>query len=133
MYSLLVILFWGLWAFIPKLALKLITWKELLFFGALGSFIVSATVSVIVKADLHYDFSKGYNLALVSSVLGTLGVVFFYKAIAKGNVSVVVPLTALYPVVVVILAILLLHESPSIYQRFGIVFAIAAAILISIE
>jgi transporter family protein len=50
-----------------------------------------------------------------------------------GKASIVTPFTALYPLVVVFLAPLVLHESITILQGVGIVCALIAVVLLSAE
>jgi len=69
--------------------------------------------------------------ALVAGVFGGAGYIFFVKALEHGKASVVIPLTALYPAVTAIIALIILREKISLYQGIGIVLAIAAAILLS--
>ena len=68
-------------------------------------------------------------------LVGLLGIgasMTFYYALESGKASIVVPLTAMYPLVVVILAAVVLGERLSPAQGIGVVLAIVAVVLISI-
>ena len=55
---------------------------------------------------------------------------FYFIAADKGKASTVVTLTALYPLVTLILSYLLLSESINLKQFFGVVFALIAIYLL---
>jgi transporter family protein len=50
-----------------------------------------------------------------------------------GKASIVVPLTALYPLVMVLASPLILHESISLLQGVGVLSALIAVVLLSTE
>jgi transporter family protein len=83
------------------------------------------------KAVLHY---YGWNLmlALLSGVFNALGAWAVFAAMKSGGkASIVSPLTALYPLVVVLLAPLILHESITLLQAAGVICALTAVVLLS--
>ena len=61
-----------------------------------------------------------------------MAALFFYWALAGGKASVVVPLTALYPVVTLGLALLILGERLSLRQSIGVALALTAIFLFSL-
>jgi len=83
------------------------------------------------SAVLHYSRS---NLAwgLLSGFLNALGSWALLAAMkAGGTASVVAPLTALYPLVVVLCAPFILHESITMLQAAGIVCSLLAGVFLS--
>ncbi len=64
---------------------------------------------------------------------GALAVVAFYSAMGYGKAMIVVPLTALYPIITIIVSYLVLSEKIKPLQGVGVVLAIAAILLISID
>ena len=50
-----------------------------------------------------------------------------------GKASIVMPLTAMYPLVVVLLAPLILHESITALQGLGVACALVSVLLLSTE
>lgn len=73
-------------------------------------------------------------LGLITGLTNALGAWCLYAAMDKGAAaSVVVPLTALNPLLTVILALVFLGERITMTQAAGIVLAIAAAVLLSCE
>jgi transporter family protein len=71
-------------------------------------------------------------LALLSGVFNALGAWAVFAAMKSGGkASIVSPLTALYPLVVVLLAPLILHESITLLQAAGVICALTAVVLLS--
>jgi transporter family protein len=56
----------------------------------------------------------------------------FFAALDQGKASTVVTLSALYPVVTILLSIAFLHEKLTMRQVVGIVFALAASVLLAV-
>jgi bacterial/archaeal transporter family protein len=71
----------------------------------------------------------GALYGILNGVLATLGMLAFYAALEKGKVSVVGPVTALFPIVTVAGSMLILHERLNAVQCVGIGFALAAILL----
>ncbi len=122
---------YGLWGFFSKLATNYIDPKSILIYGALGSLIIGIIVLSFLgfKPEIHI---KGIIFGGLAGITITLGTLFFLSALSKGKVSVVVPMTALYPLITIILSFLLLNEQITIKQGIGIILAIIAMILFSI-
>lgn len=129
-YGVLCLLFWGLWGFVLKLAYSNLSWTETYFLSTLASFTVMLIVVSYYRA-IPMSLNTYSVTALVAGVFGGAGYIFFVKALEHGKASVVIPLTALYPAVTAIIALIILREKISLYQGIGIVLAIAAAILLS--
>jgi uncharacterized membrane protein len=71
--------------------------------------------------------SMGIFYAALTGLLGAAGNIAFYGALGQGSqASVVVPLTTLYPMVTVILAMPLLKERVNGHQKIGIALAVLA-------
>jgi len=76
--------------------------------------------------------SRSLVFALVSSLLNALGAWALLAAMKNGGkASIVVPFTALYPLVTVSLAPLVLNESITALQGGGVVCALIAVVLLS--
>jgi transporter family protein len=78
------------------------------------------------------DFKNaGFIYALLVGATLVGGLYTFYMALSSGKASIVVPLTALYPIVTVVLSFLILKESITLTQGLGVVLAIVSIILLS--
>ncbi len=69
--------------------------------------------------------------AILIGIPMAIAVLSLYIAIAKGPVSVVMPIYALNAMVTVILGIIILHEPVSVTKVTGLVLAVVAIILLS--
>jgi len=121
---------WGLWAFIPKITVRYISPKSALVYEVLGAILVASIVfySLEFRPDMH---PTGIALGVATGLLGFLGALCYLYAVSKGPVSLIVTLTALYPVISILLAVFFLHESITLRQGVGILFALAAMFLVA--
>ncbi len=131
-FSLLCIFAWGLWGFILKFTYKDLSWLQTYFLSSLASFTLALLVFLYYKGHVSFH-NKATYIAMLAGIFGGAGYIFFMKALETGKASIVIPLTAIYPVVTVVLALLVLGEKISVYQAIGIILAVAAVILISIK
>ncbi len=129
-YSLLCLILWGLWGFFLKLTYGKLEWVQTYMLSGIASFIVMLVVVAYYRIGMP-GISTATVLAFTAGVFGGLGYIFFIKALEKGKVSVVMPLTALYPAITVIIALIVLKEKPNIYQWIGILLAIVAGVFLS--
>lgn len=129
-FAILALVIYGLWGFFPKLAVSYISPQSALVFEVVGAIIVGAAVLMFIKfkPDLH---PKGVIYSVLTGIAGISGTLLFFMAVEKGKVSVVVSLTALYPVITILLAFLLLNEPITTKQFSGVVLAIAAIYLLA--
>ncbi len=132
-YSILCLVTWGVWGIFLKLSYRELSWLETYFISSLTSFLLALTIYVAYKGRIDFVNKQFYiALAGIAGLLGGGGYVFFVKAIESGKASIVIPLTALYPAITALLAIVFLGEKVSMLQAIGIVLAIVAAIILSI-
>ncbi len=131
LYSILTILFWGLWGFAIKIASRHMEWYQLYVLSNSVAFVVSAGI-VMWERQSFLSLGKLSLYGIAAGFLGTLGYIFFILATRSGKVSIVVPLTATYPVITFLLGVLILKEQVQIHHILGMILAIAGAILLSI-
>jgi transporter family protein len=82
-----------------------------------------------------FSFSKwNVAMALLAGLVNTLGAWALFAAMkSDGKASIVVPLTALYPLLVVLAAPFILRESITWLQVIGILCSLIAVVLLSSE
>jgi transporter family protein len=131
---LLTVLMWGLWGFFGKLALEKRMAPTTLF---LAETLVSAIIAVVFFAAILQKPEPQVPLYSTINVYGVLsgatlaiGLLFYYLALERTNVSVVVPVTATYPVVAVLLGFVVLRERPSPLQWIGVILVVVGAMLL---
>lgn len=130
-FALVTFVFWGVAAFLDKLAANRLgdkgTWVILL--SSIPSLIFFLAY-IIWFSGSNFD-QKGLWILLASWILTTVGSVAYYLVFTKSQVSVGAPLTALYPVLAVILGVLFLKEKLSGSQTLGVGLGMLSIYLLS--
>jgi transporter family protein len=116
---------WGIWGFIPKMTIQYINPMSALVFEAIGVIIAGLIVLSLLgfRPEVH---PKGIALAIFTGILGMTGALGFLFAVKTGKVSIVAMVTAMAPIVTILLAYFLLGERITFKEGLGIVFALAA-------
>ena len=133
LFSALAIVMWGFWGFFGKVALdKKMAAISILLAETMISALVAIPVFVTMSMASHGQLSQtSWNIyGLLSGAVLAIGLLFYYLALAEGHVSVVVPLTATYPLISVLLSLVFLGERPTLWQWIGVAFVILGAILL---
>jgi transporter family protein len=133
LYSTLALFAWGLWAFLPKMALSCLDPKTAFMFEVIGGAVTGLLVLLILRPQLGGVETRGIIPAVLTGVLGYLGLLFFMYAVRAGKICVVAPVTALYPVITLALAFVFLREKITIVQVAGMILALVSVVLISYE
>lgn len=134
--SFITILFWGLGGYLGKLAGNSGSGFQVYFFEALGTlsfaliYFLFFNTSVAKTSLTNMEWSVALP-ALGMGILWGIATWTFILALNQGRASIIVPLTAVYPIVTVALAIFFLHESISIKEIAGILLAVGGIVLLS--
>lgn len=128
--AVLALMSFGLWGLFTKLAVVYIDSKSALVFQTLGVFVVGLVTLFLIDFKPETQI-KGISFGLLTGVAYGIGCLFYLIAVGKGKVITVVTLTALYPLVTIILSSLLLHEAISFKQCIGIALALIAIYFLS--
>ena len=129
-WTILAMVTFGAWGFFPKLAINYINPQSALIYQVIGGLLVGIVGLAMLnfKPEMH---PLGILFAFLTGITGVLGTFFYYLAASRGQISIVVSLTALYPLITIMLAIVFLHETLIMKQVIGLCFAIAAIILLA--
>jgi drug/metabolite transporter (DMT)-like permease len=126
-------LLWGGWGLLSKpLSNAMSPWQvqTLSFIGELPVILILLLSKQLTAGA---DLRRGFWLAFGSGVLGSLGNVAYYAALASGaKAAAATPLTALYPVVTIGLALAVLGERLNRVQAAGAVLSLAAIWLFNV-
>ena len=128
--TLLTLLAWGLWAFLPKLATKYIDPQSAIVYQALGGVLVGLVVLISLKFQVQFNI-PGFTLSLAIGILGFFGAFMYLVAVSIGPLTLVAPVTALYPMIAILLGIIFFQEALSIKQGIGIALSLVSIYLIS--
>ena len=121
---------WGVAGLLQKLSTNYISAETALLGLVVGFFLLDPWL--YPQESLLTYSSRSLVFALLSSLLNALGAWALLAAMKHGGkASIVVPFTALYPLVTVALAPSVLHESITALQGAGVVCALIAVVLLS--
>ena len=129
-WTILAMITFGAWGFFPKLAVNYISPQSALIYQVIGGLLVGIVGLAMInfKPETH---PMGILYAFLTGITGVLGTLFYYAAASRGQISIVVSLTALYPLITIMLAIIFLHETLMLKQVIGLGFAVAAIVLLT--
>lgn len=121
------VLCWGLWAVMSKLIGESVTAAQSQALSTLGLIPVMLVLGFSRKPTASGNRRRGILTALLAGALTCAGNVAYYHALnSGGKAATVVPLTALYPLVTIVLAVLLLRERLNAIQVGGLVLSLVA-------
>jgi transporter family protein len=101
-----------------------------LLFQTVGVLAFAAVVLVMERFHVEWH-AAGFTWAALGGFFAFIGFLTFFAALDKGNTSTVVTLSALYPVVTILISIAFLHERLTHRQGIGIVLALIASALLA--
>lgn len=128
--SLAALVCFGFWGFFPKLAVAYLDPRSALVYQTLGGLLVGLLVLISLKFSPAFH-PQGVLFALLTGMAGVAGTLCFFAAASRGRISLVVSLTALYPLITIALAAIFLKEPLTLKQLAGMVCAVAAILLLS--
>lgn len=126
------LIIYGFWGFFPKLAVAHISPQSALIYQVLGAMLVGIPLLVISGFRLE-THPAGSFFAILTGIAGLLGTLCYYTAASRGKISIVVSITALYPLITILLAAVFLRETISPRQVLGMLFGLIAIVLLAVE
>ncbi len=130
-FSLIAVGLWGLWGFLSKVATLQLPAGAVYLMSITGHLAVVGCLAATGGLAIPWQ-PAGLAAALGAGLCMAFGLLYFLKALsAGGTASLVVPLTALYPMVTVVLSWLALHEDFTLRRLAGVALALAAVWLLS--
>ncbi|MHB1938934.1 MAG: EamA family transporter [Acidobacteriaceae bacterium] len=131
-YSMLCVLCWGGWALLSKLGSREIPPETMQFLFTIGTLPVCIALLIARRFKLERS-PKGIFYAVLNGILaGVGGLALFAAYHTNSNTSLITSATALYPVITVLLAVMVLRERFRSVQVVGLVFAAIAFVIFSL-
>ena len=129
-YALLVLVGWGIWGLVQKpLTDETDVWSV-----AFLQFAVTLTWGLgfaLARRQTLDPRTPGTKFAISAGFCAYSGSLAFLLAIDRASASLVVPMTAMYPVVTIILGVALLNERLTMSHKVGVVLSLAAISFLS--
>ncbi|MCK9376075.1 MAG: EamA family transporter [Syntrophobacterales bacterium] len=129
-FSLLALGLWGVWGFLGKVAAQHLPSQVVYLLAISGHLVVMAYLLAGGIGKVSWQ-PWGVGAALGSGLAMAVALLCFYEALGKGPAAVVVPLTAIYPAITVLLSAVFLHEALTLRHSAGLALALAAVWLLS--
>ncbi len=129
-WSVVALVCWGAWAALNKLALRTVSPAHLLIASWIA-YTVTVVALLIWRVDPRALVSRDGAIAVVAAMTSVVAAGAFYLALRTGPVATITPLSALYPAITAVLAVVLLREEVSILQWVGVGLAVAAGALLT--
>ena len=111
-----------------KLALRTITWEQLVLWVPVAYIVFSAFL--LIKGTT-FPLGVGGGWAAATAFAASSALILFFYALTKGPASQVTPATSIYPVVTVIGSVLFLAEKFTVARGVGTGLVVAGVVLLS--
>ncbi len=133
-WSVLALLSWGIWAIMAKLIGEALSGAHNQALSTLGILPVMLAIGVKKRFSTPGNRRRGILYALVAGAISCLGNVVYYDALSRGGkAAMIVPITALYPLTTILLAMLLLKERLNRIQLAGVLTSLVAIYLFNVQ
>jgi len=133
LFALIALLTWGVSGVVQKLSTNDISTELAVLWFSYAMFGLAFVILIFVPLNWHLSFGL-FCIAAFSGILNALGVMASFAALESGGkASIVIPLTCLYPLVTIFIAVVFFHEGLTRLQIAGLFLAIVAAALLSRE
>lgn len=121
---------WGFWGLFPKLAVKYLSPTHAMVYQVGGSVVFGIVLLALIGFRPQIE-PRGIAFAIAAGICGMGGALLYLLAVGKGKVSIIVFISAMYPVFTIALSYFILHEPITLKEGIGMIFAITAIILFS--
>ncbi|MCC6861191.1 MAG: DMT family transporter [Bryobacterales bacterium] len=129
-HALLCIFWWGLFGFLAKIGSSSVSPRGMQLLFTLGALPLVLVILARFRWRVETD-RRGVAYGIANGVFAALGGTAYFAAMARGEASLVGPVTSLFPFITVVLAVAILHEKLNRAQMLGLVCALASVWLLS--
>ncbi|NOZ76485.1 MAG: DMT family transporter [Euryarchaeota archaeon] len=122
-----IIVMWGLWGFLYKYGIQKLGLLPALFVTTAVYTVANVIVLVyLARHGVSFPFEGATPLIAMGTIFGVSASLLFMYALQRFPGSTVIPMTALYPAVSAVLAIVILKEQVKAVNALGIILAVIA-------
>jgi transporter family protein len=112
------------------LALRTLRWQDLILWTGVGYVCVASLLLATGQTELRVVENTSW--ALVTALCAIGGLICLYLALGAGEASKVVPVSASYPAVTLVLAAIVLSENVSPLRWVGAAMVIAGVVVVTV-
>jgi drug/metabolite transporter (DMT)-like permease len=131
--AMLALFCWGIWAVLGRVIGDAITGAQTQALSTLGMLPVMLGLAFSKRLRNSGPITRGSIFAVAAGICGCAGNVIFYEILKNSQASAIVPLTALYPLITILLAVPILKEKINFIQFLGIALALIAIYLFNVQ
>jgi bacterial/archaeal transporter family protein len=130
-YSVLSFCWWGVFGFLSKIGSARLPPEQMLMLFTLGMLPPVLAAYFYDGVGIETD-RLGAICGVLTGLLGGLGELAYFEALRLGKAAVVGPMTSLFPLLTVLLAVLFLKERIGVVQATGVILALVSIFVLSI-
>lgn len=112
-----------------KMALKTISWQQLVYWVPVSYIFFSIVLGVVYRKPVALGVGGAW--AIVTAICASAALIVFFVALTRGEASIVVPATSVYPVITLIGSAIFLSENVTVPKVVGTLLIVAGVIVIS--
>jgi uncharacterized membrane protein len=112
-----------------KLALRHLRWQDLILWAGIGYAAVAFVLLIIGQTEVQ--FGAGVGWAALGAAAAIIALFALYVALSSGEAGKVVPISASYPVVTLVLAALFLSEGITIAKAAGVLLVVGGVVVVT--
>ena len=131
-WAILSLVFWGLWAIPSKVAMEQIGESDYILIDGITMVLTWVPLWLIMDKGRMNRSLKKLSYSGTAGTLASVGTVCLFLAISNGQVSLVTPLTSIYPLFTVLLARIVLKEKLEWLQYLAIAAGVFGVIVLSV-
>jgi transporter family protein len=129
-YAVLCIFWWGVFGFLAKLGSDRTSPEQMQILFTIG--MLPLVAAAVWSARMRVETDRlGVFYAVLIGVLAGMGGVAYFAAMENGKASLVGPVTSLFPLLTVVLAVTFLKERMNRIQVLGILLGLIAIAILS--
>jgi transporter family protein len=130
LYALLCVFWWGIFGVLAKLGSNQVAPRQMQILFTAG--MLPLLAAAFLNAGRRVDTDRvGVLYGILNGVLAGFGGLAYFAAMEKGKASLVGPVTSLFPLLTVVLAVLILRERMNRIQIAGIVLGMISIVILS--
>jgi bacterial/archaeal transporter family protein len=122
----------GVWGIFGKLALRSLTWGDMLVATAVVYLVLAVILVAAGKAGIHPGADLGW--ALAAGLSGAVALVLFYLAVETGHdIATIVAISGSYPALTVILAAIVFGDPITLTKLAGVGLVVSGIVVLSLK